>query len=64
MRSDTIEIVEELDQSDQAKVTYFAKLLLKQEKYQALKTEIEQRREEIQQGESISHDEFWDALNV
>ena len=64
MSSDTLEIVEELDQSDQAKVTYFAKLLLKQEKYQALKTEIEQRREEIQQGESIPHDKFWDALNV
>ena len=44
------------------RLLYFAKLLLKQEKYKKLKEEIEDRKKEIERGEIFTHDEIWNKL--
>ena len=59
-----IEIFKKLDRTDQEKLLYFAKLLLKQEKYRKLKEEIEDRKKEIERGEIFTHDEIWNKLDV
>lgn len=59
-----MQYLEKLDHNDKEKVAYFIKLLLKQSKYQKLTEEISRRREEINQGESLSHDDLWEQLNV
>ena len=59
-----IEILEKLDKTDQEKLLYFAKLLLKQKKYRKLKEEIENRKKEIERGEIFTHDEIWNKLDV
>ncbi len=59
-----LEILEKLDRTDQEKLLYFAKLLLKQEKYRKLKEEIEDRKKEIERGEIFTHDEIWNKLDV
>ncbi len=59
-----LNIIEELDQQDKDKVSYFVQLLLKQTKYQALKKEIARRREEIQHGETLTHEAIWSQMNV
>ena len=58
------ELLNSLDKSDQEKVLYFMRLLLKKEKYESLKREIQQRREEVAQGETLSHEEIWDRSDV
>ncbi len=58
------ELLNSLDKSDQEKVLYFMRLLLKKEKYESLKREIQQRREEVAQGEVLSHEEIWDRSDV
>ena len=57
-------LLEKLDKEDKEKVSYFARLLLNQSKYQELKEEISIRREEINRGETLTHDDVWDTLNV
>ena len=64
MAVSTSNILEKLDKEDKEKVSYFVRLLLNQSKYRTLKEEISLRREEINQGEWLTHDEFWDTLNV
>lgn len=64
MAASTINNIERLDQDDQDKVSYFVQLLLKQSKYQALQKEIMLRREEIQQGNILTHEAIWDQRNV
>ena len=58
------EVLEMLDEPDREKVKYFARILLKQEKYKSLKKEIEERRKEVSEGEVLSHDEFWKDVDV
>ncbi|RMD68819.1 MAG: hypothetical protein D6819_08440, partial [Gammaproteobacteria bacterium] len=58
------EIISKLDPSDQKKIEYFIKLLLRQKKYQALRQEIEKRRREISEGKVLEHEEFWKQLSV
>ncbi len=58
------ELLNSLDKADQEKVLYFMRLLLKKEKYESLKREIQQRREEVAQGETLSHEEIWDRSDV
>jgi len=58
------DIFERLDKRDQEAVTYFLRLLLNKAKYRRLKEEIEQRRREIQKGDTLSHNEIWDQLDV
>jgi len=57
-------ILQILDKEDKEKLLYFAKLLLKQNKYKMLKDEIELRREEIRKGETLIHDDIWDDMDV
>ncbi|MCD6151035.1 MAG: hypothetical protein J7J70_05205 [Deltaproteobacteria bacterium] len=52
-------IIEKLDEKDKDKVSYFVQQLLYQSKYQSLKKEVVQRREEIQNGETLKHKEIW-----
>ena len=59
-----INIIEKLDQEDKEKVSYFIRLLLHQSKYQALKKEIALRREEIHQGQTLTHDAIWQNIHV
>ena len=58
------ELLNSLDKADQEKVLYFMRLLLKKEKHESLKREIQQRREEVAQGETLSHEEIWDRSDV
>ncbi len=57
-------IIDRLDEDDKYKVKYFIQLLIRQEKYNKLKEEIQSRRKEIAQGEILSHDEIWNHLDV
>ncbi len=58
------DVIRFLDDEDKKKLEYFARLLLRQEKYHALQKEIDDRRKEIENGEKLSHDDFWEAVNV
>ncbi|HFQ94309.1 MAG TPA: hypothetical protein ENK32_09885 [Anaerolineae bacterium] len=59
-----MDVIEKLDEEDKEKIAYFASLLMRQTKYRHLKKEIEERREEIKQGETLTHSEIWDSMNV
>ena len=61
---ETLEILKNLDPEDKEKILYFAKILLKQEKYQKLRKEIEERKKEIEKREIFTHEEIWKKLNV
>ena len=54
-----IGIIEWLDQEDKEKVSYLIRLLLNKSKYQKLKKELADRREEITSGEILSHEDIW-----
>ncbi len=64
MTVQTSDILQKLDAVDKEKVDYFVQLLLDQEKYRALKKELNERREQIKQGNCLSHDDFWKDINV
>jgi len=64
MLTEDEKILQILDKEDKEKLLYFAKLLLKQNKYKMLKDEIELRREEIRKGETLIHDDIWDDMDV
>ena len=61
---ENLDVLNKLDPEDKEKIIYFAKILLKQEKYQKLKKEIEERKREIEKGEVFTHEEIWKKLNV
>ncbi len=64
MASISLDDFEKLDIADRKKVEHFVQLLLRQEKYKSLKKELEERRDEVSKGETLSHDEFWNEMNV
>ena len=64
MAASATSILERLDQEDKEKVSYFIRLLLNKSKYQQLKKEISDRREEIESGETLSHEDIWKQMNV
>ena len=64
MNSVRFDIFERLDKRDQEAVTYFLRLLLNKAKYRTLREQIEQRRREIENGDTLSHNEIWDQLDV
>lgn len=64
MNTTELQILQKLDKSDQEKIIYFLKLLLKQEKYKKIKEEIFSRKEEIKHGEVLEHEEIWKELDV
>ena len=57
-------LIDKLDQADREKVSYFVKLLMRQSKYRRLWEEVSERRQEIKRGETLTHKEIWDELNV
>ncbi len=59
-----MDVIEKLDEEDREKIAYFANLLMQQTKYRRLKKEVEERRQEIKQGEILTHSEIWDSMNV
>lgn len=61
LNMNTIDLLED---EDKQKVSYLASLLLKKEKYQHLKKDLRERRNEIKLNQTLSHDEVWDSLNV
>jgi len=64
MYSTNLRLIEKLDAEDQEKAAYFIKLLLEQSKYRKTKAELRERREEVQRGETLSHEEIWSQLDV
>ena len=54
-----IEVVSLLNEEDKRKILELANILLKQNKYNKLRKEIEARREEIKIGDVLSHEEIW-----
>ncbi|HDD45307.1 MAG TPA: hypothetical protein ENG63_10695 [Candidatus Desulfofervidus auxilii] len=60
----SLNILTKLEAEDKEKIIYFAKLLLKQKKYQKLRKEIEERKKEVERGEVFTHEEIWKKLNV
>ena len=59
-----LQVIHELEECDGWKIEYFVKLLIQQSKYRKLKEEIELRQQEIQQGQTWTHEEIWNAVNV
>ncbi|HHB89885.1 MAG TPA: hypothetical protein ENK60_01100 [Anaerolineae bacterium] len=59
-----IRLIEKLDEEDQEKVAYFLKLLLEQSKYRRTNDELRERREEIERGETLTHEEIWAEFDV
>jgi hypothetical protein len=64
MNTSEISIIGRLDKDDKEKVSYFIRLLLKKSKYQALKKELAERRQEIESDETLSHEEIRGQMNV
>ncbi|MCD6183107.1 MAG: hypothetical protein J7K01_02250 [Thermovirga sp.] len=64
MSKGNISILNKLDKEDKEKVSYFIRLLMRQSKYRKLREEISARREEIKKGETLTHDDIWDELDV
>jgi len=54
-----IETVSLLNDEDKKKILELANILLKQNKYNELRKEIEARRSEVRKGEVLSHEEIW-----
>ena len=64
MTTTDLKILEKLDQGDQEKIRYFLRLLLNKSKYNKLREEISIRRDEINKGETLTHEEIWHNLDV
>ncbi len=64
--SDPLEktLIDKLDHEDREKVSYFVKLLMRQSKYRRLQEEVSERRQEIKRGDTLTHKEIWEELNV
>ncbi len=64
MYATEMQIFEQLDEKDREKARYFLRLLLEQEKYKKTRAELRERREEIERGETLTHEEIWSQLDV
>ena len=56
-----IEEYEILDEQDKKLVKKFIEELIKKEKYENLRKELQKRRQEIKKGHTASHEEIWDV---
>ena len=54
-----IETISLLNDEDKKKILELANILLRRNKYNKLRKEIEARRSEIRKGEVLSHEEIW-----
>ena len=52
---------ENLNEQDKKLVERFIEELLKKEKYEHLRKEIQKRRQEIKEKKTFSHDEIWNV---
>ena len=52
---------EMLDEQDKKLVKKFIEELVKKEKYEQLRKEIQKRRQEIKKGKIVSHGEIWNV---
>ena len=59
-----IETISLLSDEDKDKILELACILLKQNKYNLLRKEIEARRYEIKRGEILSHEGIWQDRGV
>ena len=57
-----LEIISFLDDKDKKSLSDFAEILLKKNKYNRLRKEIEVRRGEIAKGKVLSHEEIWQGI--
>ena len=57
-------VISLLNDEDKKKVLELANILLKQNKYNKLRKEIEARRNEVRKGEVLSHEEIWQDKSV
>ncbi|MDQ1328458.1 MAG: hypothetical protein QG641_1743 [Candidatus Poribacteria bacterium] len=64
MMEKVIEVVSLLNNEDKKKILELANILLKQNKYNKLRKEIEARRNEVERGEVLSHEEIWQDKGV
>jgi len=60
---EVMEIISLLRDEDKKKLSEFAAILLKQDKYTNLRKEIEMRRAQIKKGELLSHEEIWQDIH-
>jgi len=60
---EVMEIIPLLREEDKKKLSEFAAILLKQDKYTRLRKEIELRRAQIKKGEILSHEEIWQDIH-
>ncbi len=60
----TMDVISLLNDEDKKKVLELANILLKQNKYNKLRKEIEARRNEVRKGEVLSHEEIWQDKGV
>jgi sialic acid synthase SpsE len=59
-----MEVVSLLNGEDKKKILELANILLKQNKYNKLRKDIEARRDEIKRGEILSHEEVWQNRDI
>jgi len=57
-----MEIISLLGDKDKEKILEFADVLIKQNKYNKLRKEIENRQDEIKRGEVLTHEEIWQDI--
>ncbi len=62
LMEDVLEIISLLDDDDKKSLSDFAQILLKKNKYNRLRKEIEVRRSEVAKGEILSHEEIWQGI--
>ena len=58
------EILDKLDEKYREKLSYFARLLISQSKYRRLQQEVLERKHEIKKGETLTHQEILDKVDV
>lgn len=56
---EVMEIISLLDDEDKRTLSEFANILVKHNKYNKLRKEIESRRAEVKKGEVLPHEEIW-----
>ena len=59
MNTTLSELESKLTPEDKILLERFAKLLLKRKKYTEMRKDIEKRRKEVEEGEYLTHEEFW-----
>ncbi len=59
---EVMNIIPLLDDEDKNTLSEFVKILVKKNKYNRLRREVEIRRAEVRKGEVLSHGEIWQDI--